>query len=162
MERVFVMVFVAMIFQSCKTNKGIIRNIDTCVLVQDLISDKFVQQIIGLDKSVNPLPSIRINDLTNQFELCEGLYKTISGVYIPYKVVKELSPFLNTGNYRDITIDNYNLRNNNLHIVVLVASFESINSRKTNYQINFDLKKEDKTFIVVNSKCIDISGQERR
>lgn len=162
MKKRFIVVFVAVIFHSCIAKKGVVKNIDICIIVNHLISDKAVQKIIGLDENVKPLPSIRINDLSNKFELCEGLYKANNGVYIPYKVVNELSPFLNTGNYRDITIDNCIVRNNNLYIVLLMATFETSNDKKTNYQINLDLKKENETFIVMNSKCIDVSGQERR
>lgn len=123
--------------------------------------DENLQILTGIKTSTTSRRSIRIIDLTNQFNKCDGMIKNMNGVYFPYEVTTKLSPFLNTGSHRDITIYKFKKLKDTIYLVLLVSSFECNLNIKTNYQINLEYKIEDNSFEKINSRGIDISGQEK-
>ena len=115
------------------------------------MDQKDVNKTLALNKPSDVNPKIRIIDLSGTFTSCSSFYKQKdSPVPVPYFVINELSPSLNTGRYRDIVIHEFRKKEKKRRAVLSVAQYESGHNRSYNLRIVliFEIVSRDNISIV--------------
>ncbi len=127
-------------------------NPDYCFIIQEILNQKDINSILGLDKQVNVNPAIRIFDLSKRLNNCNGFYKQkLSNIPVSYFVEANLKPTLNTGYYRDLVINEFEDHGQNGRIVISISEFEPRGRIKVSFRIvlKYIIQKENNIQLTV-------------
>lgn len=122
---------------------------DSCTLLQNILKQKHIGKILGIDKPENGNISIRVTDLTATCKDCSGYYNLI-----PYFVVNAISPNLNTGRYRDVVITQVKHLEDSFLADIYCASFACHGNNNTNYHLEMEFRIQSDGSIVLIKESI--------
>jgi hypothetical protein len=111
------LLFLVILDYGCYSKKGLIKPpLKNCnIIIDSVLQSKYVYKILGLENAKSSFPRIRIFDLTEKINTCEGFhYSKDSSIMIPYFIETELDPTMNSGHFRDLTIAKYKKQGNKL------------------------------------------------
>jgi hypothetical protein len=122
--------FICILF-SCMTASSLkpkqIAFSDKCEILDSILNDRVLMKVIGIDSAKSNYPSIRFIDTkAKDFAGCDIMHRVNSNI-LPFSgfVIPEPTYSLNTGQFRDIVLFDYNVQNDTINLSLTAAYFEN-------------------------------------
>lgn len=98
-----------------------------CEILDSILNNKVLKKIIGIENPKSNSPSIRFIDTkTNDFKGCEIMHFLNNNI-LPVEgfVISEPTYSLNTGQFRDIVLFDFKVKNDTINLTLSAAYFEN-------------------------------------
>jgi hypothetical protein len=127
------------------------------MILDSVLSNKVFAKTLGLESAELSKPSIRFfSEKFKRFNNCSSVYFNTKRVPINYFVLPKVSYFINTGQFRDVIIDRFQIDSKEIYISLIAAHFQDQYNKEGVPYFEFVFERKGSTFYFRSLNVIPI------